>query len=69
MDSTRREVVLLKYYKTLSDDGKVTRLDTAEKPVSGEEITRPEFQCTKAAIAIFRNGMTVEEVREKSWMQ
>lgn len=48
----------MRYFKTI-EDGKLKRLDTCEVEVSGEEISKTEYEMLRAGIETFVKGENV----------
>jgi len=57
----------MRYFKTTDQDGQLTRLDNSAVNVSGEEITKTEYDMTRIGLKVFINGEDVEKIKTEDW--
>lgn len=57
----------MRYFKTTDADGQLIRLDNSGVKVSGEEITKTEYDMTRVAIKVFINEEDAEKIKAEDW--
>ena len=58
----------MKYFKNISDNGLLSRLDAAEVNTSnGEEISSVEYKCMRVGMEVFLNGKDHKTLTKKDW--
>lgn len=57
----------MKYFKTTDESGQLIRLDNTAVKVSGEEITKTEYDMTRVGLRIFINEEDTEKIKSEVW--
>ncbi|MBP3705627.1 MAG: hypothetical protein J6J13_00040 [Clostridia bacterium] len=57
----------MRHFKTIDNTGQLVRLDSSAVNVSGEEITKTEYDMTLVGIKVFLNGESAEEIKKEDW--
>ncbi len=58
----------MKYFKNVSANGMLSRLDAAEVNTSnGEEISSVEYKCMRVGMQVFLNGKNPDTLTAKDW--
>ena len=57
----------MKYFKTTDESSQLIRLDNSDVKVSGEEITKTEYDMTRVGLKIFINEEDVERIKSEDW--